>query len=183
MVSQFDAHIVVSEWYEKVDLPDLKFSNLDTKSIGDYPLNLNHNFVMHIDAGTPFILWNLPLLSSVLRGYHDKKLSTFLQCGWHISWIYFLSQLSMHNNQGAVFYPNALKQNWVVPYELNTFHSNIAMSPISTLTKKDYTEYRLIVDTSFQLASSVTDGIEKDHYLNEPLCRINSSRVMQDLPG
>ena len=55
------------------------------------------------------------------------------------------------------------------PFESNPFDCQFKISPLNSVTKKDSSERRVILDLSFPPWCSVNDNISKDIYLGEKL--------------
>ena len=56
------------------------------------------------------------------------------------------------------------------PFKSNPFDEKVTISPLSTVSKKDSEDRRVILDLSFPKGDSVNDHVSKDFYLGE---RIN----------
>jgi hypothetical protein len=52
---------------------------------------------------------------------------------------------------------------------LNPFDCQFKISPLNSVTKKDSSERRVILDLSFPTGCSVNDNISKDIYLGEKI--------------
>ena len=57
------------------------------------------------------------------------------------------------------------------PFEASPFGKNVRLSPLNSIPQKDTSDRRLILDLSFPIGNSVSDGIPKDSYqgINEKL--------------
>ena len=78
------------------------------------------------------------------------------------------------NHKGAQDFPEAINQYLEIeqanntllePFSYNPFLDRTASSPLNSVPKQDLDEFRVILDMSFPMGTSVNDGIDKDKYL------------------
>ena len=119
---------------------------------------------------------NIQLWESLLQGYHDHEVVEWLKYGWPISrppnWPD--PQPTLINHGGAMRHPTAMekyinkelnRKSICGPFDKCPFKERIGVSPLSTRTKRDSEERRVIMDLSWPPGGSVNDGIGKDQFL------------------
>ena len=122
--------------------------------------------------------WNIPLLASLLVDYHDMDIVEWLQFGFPISYKSEAPDLvpNSKNHKGALNFPDAIDRyvarelsegSMFGPFTIPPFLSRIGVSPLSTRSKKDSVEKRVIMDLSFPLGNSVNDYISKTEYMGQ----------------
>ena len=120
--------------------------------------------------------WNLELLEELLQEYEDKEVVEWIRYGWPTGCLPTLEDpdVCTKNHKGATEFPEALKAYVekesghgavMGPYRKIPFQEKIGISPLSTRPKQDSNERRIILDLSFPIGRSVSDGIMKDNYL------------------
>lgn len=120
---------------------------------------------------------NFEFLRNILSDYEDVGVCELLEYGWPVG--HFgtpFSSAVKRNHSGATNFPDYIRKYLKTelcygavlgPFKSNPFTTNMALSPINTVPKKDSIERRVIVDLSFPEFGSVNDGISKDMYLGE----------------
>ena len=120
--------------------------------------------------------WNLALFKELLEEYEDKEVTEWMTYGWPMGRLPTLRDpgISSSNHKGATEFPAALHQYIkkekskgavMGPFTRIPFPSKIGIFPLSTRTKKESEERRVILDLSFPIGNAVNDGITKDMYL------------------
>lgn len=128
---------------------------------------------------------NIQYLRSMLIDYKDNKICDLLEFGFPLGYTgdetCFDGLSTKHlwkfkNHKGAEEYPNSLlsylekeSKNKAIlgPFKDNPFSSNIKISPLNTVPKRNTSERRIILDLSFPKGNSINDFISKDFYLGE----------------
>ncbi len=119
-----------------------------------------------------------------LQQYWDQDVAKMVKYGWPINISYnnihgstFWSNTAENNHKGAIeFIPQV--QNYIDsevtghtsigPFEESPFvEGRIKVSPLNSVSKKDSSERRIILDCSFPEGNAVNDFISKDSYLGE----------------
>jgi len=123
---------------------------------------------------------NISEWRQLLHDYPDVLLCDFLEFGWPIGYVSAPPKLfDVRTHKGALCYPNdvsAYLQSEIGcgrvsgPFASSPFESrDLVLSPLNTVSKRDTTERRVIVDLSWPCGSSVNDGIPSDTYLGIPI--------------
>lgn len=126
---------------------------------------------------------NIDFMRRMLRDYNDIAVCEFLQYGFPIGFVgnenelHGLDQLWKHrNHRGATDFSDDMnaylekesKNDSILgPFKSNPFVSNLVISPLNSVPKKDTTERRVILDLSFPRNCSVNDFIHKNEYLGQ----------------
>lgn len=91
------------------------------------------------------------------------------------------SEQAIKNYKGANDFPEEIEKYLIKelsldaiigPFNENPFGSNIVISPLNSVPKKEPNERRVILDLSSGKESSINYFVDKDHYLNEEVCLI-----------
>ena len=120
--------------------------------------------------------WNITLLKSLLKEYHDKDICDWLTYGWPISrpptWPdptpTFNNHSSAVNNPAAInaYIEKEIHRGGVCgPFFGVPFNNRVGVSPLSTRDKKDSEEKRILMDLSWPINNSVNSGIAKDQFM------------------
>ena len=140
--------------------------------------------------------WNVPLLKTLLHGYHDQELTMWLTYGWLISRPPYWPDpmLTFSNHASTTDYPEEMERYInkergrdaiAGPFPEIPFTSRIGLSPLSTRAKCNSQEHRIIMDLSWPPGQSVNDGIAKNQYLGFntkltfPTVDVIAKRVME----
>ena len=117
--------------------------------------------------------FNFKYLEKHLLGHSDTLLIDFLRFGFPVDHSGNTgSKVVPHNHAGATEFPQQMRKLLRKEVEfgstLGPFSEpilpNSYFSPLNTVSKKQTTERRLILDLSFPPGNSINDGIEKDCY-------------------
>lgn len=123
----------------------------------------------------------------MLADYNDLQVCDLLQYGFPLGCCKPIvlpqgcSSPRVRNHRGAREYPDAIEDYLLAerhngsvlgPFHRNPFNSDMILSPLNTVPKKDSCERRVILDLSFPKGHSLNDSIEKDFYLNERICLV-----------
>lgn len=110
-----------------------------------------------------------------LVGYHDQEVVEFLQYGWPVGVEGRIPDtVSAQNHKGAREFASVVsdhvisevKRGRVIgPLKNNPFDTQLVLSPLNTVPKKESEARRVILDLSFPRGTSVNDHIPKDSYL------------------
>ena len=120
--------------------------------------------------------WNISLMQSLLEGYEDVEVITWLRYGWPVSrppnW-----EDPTHtylNHASAVEFPQVI-ENYIKKefargaicglFQDIPFERRVRVSPLSTHEKKDSADRRIIMDLSWPPGASVNSGIKKDQFM------------------
>ena len=149
-------------------------------------LLLTHKLV--VESGVPnFLDCRIPVYSTfhmhewsfLLQDYHDNIICEFLEYGWPIG--YECKKMPANdprNHSRAHKFPHHVDKfickevelgATIGPFVENPFHSNIVISPLNTVEKKESEERRVILDLSWPIGQSVNEGIDKHNYLGEQI--------------
>jgi len=114
---------------------------------------------------------------ALLGNYYDKQICEFIQYGWPIGHNGMMTRCdATKNHTGARQFPEQVDSyinaevnlgRIIGPFRKNPFTTQIAISPLNSLEKKNTTDRRVITDLSFPEQYSVNCGINKDVYLGE----------------
>lgn len=110
----------------------------------------------------------------------DKVIGEYLEFGTPIGFQGCLNvnEIVIKNHKGASEFSSDIYKYLrkeasygysIGPFESNPFDCQFKISPLNSVTKKDSSERRVILDLSFPLGCSVNDNISKDIYLGEKL--------------
>lgn len=130
---------------------------------------------------------NINFFRSWLSDYKDKEICEFLEFGFPIGAVGFKSILKninktelwkFKNHKGANDYPEeinrylhkeAVNKAIVGPFKNNPFSTGLKISPLNSVSKKDSTERRVILDLSFPKGKAVNDFISKKEFLGKQI--------------
>lgn len=130
---------------------------------------------------------NVDFFRFMLTDYPDKQLCNFLEFGFPIG--YFGKarhsiQGKIHlvhwrrNHSGAKDFPKEIEHYLLQeikyravlgPFLQNPFNSNIVLSPLNSVPKRDSVERRVILDLSYPEGEAINDFVAKDFYLGDPV--------------
>jgi hypothetical protein len=123
---------------------------------------------------------NVEFFRTHLKNYNDKIICELLEFGAPIGFEGKLDkdkcESRVLNHKGASDFSNDilnyLKKEAsygaiIGPFKNNPFVSELKISPLNTVTKRDSPERRVILDLSFPSGKSVNDHISKEFYLGE----------------
>ena len=121
--------------------------------------------------------FNLQKLDMLLKNYHDRRILKFLMYGFPIDHdgSDVTHNLINHKGVGSEFeveieqyLKKEISEGAVLgPLGGNPFEPPIAVSPLNSVSKKESTARRVILDLSFPQGRSVNNGIKADTYLGE----------------
>ena len=120
--------------------------------------------------------WKLDVLAEELQGYDDREIVEYLKYGWPANRLPSVPYPSVNhvNHASARDFPDSVSEHikkmrrnkWIIgPFAEIPFPGRVAISPLSTRSKKDSDERRLILDLSYPDGMSVNDWTPKDNYL------------------
>ena len=124
--------------------------------------------------------WNIELLDSLLKDYHDWEIVEWLKFGFPISYDRFRPDPVPNNvnHKGAECFPSVIDEyvekelregSTMGPFMIPPFLSRNGISPLSTREKRGSSDRRVIMDLSFRHNTSVNDGISRDNYMGTPI--------------
>ncbi|VDI40411.1 Hypothetical predicted protein [Mytilus galloprovincialis] len=117
----------------------------------------------------------------MLSMYHDSDIANFLEYGFPLSCEGSCSGLSEEKNHaGARSHPDDMRKylkkectygSIIGPFFSNPFNTDMVISPLNSVPKKDTLDRRVILDLSFGVdgEDSVNSHISKDLYLGNPI--------------
>ena len=123
--------------------------------------------------------WNFTLLMQLLVNCHDQDIVNLLKYGWPIPINENLPlEMGGINHKGATEYEQHIDEYiekeislgaTIGPFEAIPFKGDVqvAISPLSTRSRKDSNERRIIMECSWHIGVSLHSGIDKDEYLGE----------------
>ena len=123
---------------------------------------------------------NVEFFGENLLDYKDMVICEYLEFGAPIGFQGCLnvSEIDIKNHKGASelssdIYKYLRKEasygSIIGPFESNPFDCQFKISPLNSVTKRNSSERRVILDLSFPPRCSVNDNISKDIYLGEKL--------------
>ena len=126
---------------------------------------------------------NVGYMRQLLSDYSDKLICDFLEFGFPLGFQGNENNLASHdqlwkyrNHKGATDFADEInsyllkesKNNSILgPFKSNPFASNLVISPLNSVPKKDTTERRVILDLSFPKHNSINEFISKTEYLGD----------------
>ena len=120
--------------------------------------------------------WNITLLTSLLREYHDKDILEFLQFGFPVEHDDEMPlEFGGRNHKGATDFADEVDKylekelalgGTIGPFDAIPFKCPVGVSPLSTRPKKNSSTRRVIMDCSWPVGASLNDGMSKDMYLS-----------------
>lgn len=125
--------------------------------------------------------WNINLLDQLLSDYEDKDIVEWLKFGWPIGFQQGTVQPAWaeQNHGSACNHPVAVKKyidkelsygSTIGPFKAPPFDYPIGKSAISTRSKRDSMERRILMDFSFPIGQSINDQLSSTHYLGQEMC-------------
>ena len=119
---------------------------------------------------------NIPFFRFILSDYEDLAVCDFLEYGFPIGFLGKVKSSShtVKNHKGVTEFPVEVRkylekekgyQAILGPFAEIPFASDFCISPLNTVSKKDSSERRVILDLSFPEGSAVNEHIPKDFYL------------------
>jgi len=126
--------------------------------------------------------FDIEFMERMLRDYKDNIVCKLLKYGFPIgfesSGFQFenIEKWKYKNHKGAEEFPEEVntylgkeaKNSAILgPFKSNPFSSQIKVSPLNTVPKKDTTERRVILDLSMPKGKAVNDFVDKNSYLGE----------------
>ena len=167
----------------------IPFDILNQEEINEFFIQANavirntgkHNFeCARIPIPSP---WNLNRFEELLQTYqfHNMRIIELLRYGWPIETVHICEgnkfvpnqKGARENHQKVKAYVNKqLKDRTIIgPFNENPLCSDIRLSPIDAIPKKDSDDLRIIMNLSHpQEGGSVNDGIDKHKYLGQEIC-------------
>jgi len=125
---------------------------------------------VHVDSEL-----NIKGFRSLLKNYHDVEICDYLDYGWPINHNRSLPLFSAKKNHSGVNLYNTeiddyllkeLKRGSAIgPFGEKPFSTDIAISPLNAIPKKDSKEPRIILDLSYPMGYAINDDIPTDSYL------------------
>ena len=123
---------------------------------------------------------NIKFFKDMLFNYHDTELVSFLEFGFPLSCEGNCTGLSEgKNHAGARNYPDEMEKylykectygSIIGSFFKNPFQTDIVISPLNSVPKRDSDERRIILDLSFgEFSESVNGHICKDSYMGNPI--------------
>lgn len=137
--------------------------------------NLSNRYGLRIPLRTT---WNIPLLDSLLVNYPDKQVVEWLQYGWPIGFHPHCDppDWAQDNHRSAVDFAEdvdryILKEithfSLLGPFEASPFAELISCCALSTRSKRESSDRRILMDYSWPIGRSINCHISKDSYLGE----------------
>jgi hypothetical protein len=171
--------------YEIVELKKLSQSKLNEKELAH--IIYTHNKV--VNSGLPNCQGckipvktriNVEFFRENLSDYKDKVICEYLEFGAPIDFQGCLnvSEIDIKNHKGASEFSSDIYKylrkevsygSIIGPFKSNPFDCQFKISLLNSVTKKDSSERRVILDLSFPPGCSVNDNISKDIYLGEKI--------------
>lgn len=136
---------------------------------------LTNRYGLRISLNTT---WNIPLLRSLLVNYHDKQVVEWLQFGWPIGYHPGCPppEWALDNHKSANDFAGEV-DNYILkelkyfsllgPFVEPPFGEPIGCCALSTRSKRDSTDRRILMDYSWPLNKGINTYISKDYYLGQ----------------
>ena len=129
--------------------------------------------------------WDIAFLRHMLVDYHDLQVCDLLQFGFPLGCrepfisLQKCTSSRVRNHKGAREHPEAIENylsseidrcSVLGPFQRNPFvTSDIIVSQLNTVPKKDSDKRRVSLDLSYPQGCSLNDSIDKDHFLDETI--------------
>lgn len=126
--------------------------------------------------------FDVDFMKRMLQDYNDIIVCDLLKYGFPIGFVggdvkfESLEIWKYRNHKGAEDFPDDInkylgKENKnsaiIGPFKSNPFESDIKVSPLNTVPKKDTSERRIILDLSMPKGRAINDYVDKNRYLDE----------------
>ena len=168
----------VSNIVERPEVGNHVFSDLEKFYLNAHARVKNSGVYNYMGARIPVPNHlNIQAWKDNLVEYEDNSLIDMLEFGFPIGYEKKEDPVSvLKNHKGATEFPDSINQylskemeNGLVlgPWSKNYFGSDMFVSPLNSVPKKNEGERRIISDLSFPEGLSVNDGIDKDQYLGQ----------------
>ena len=171
--------------YEIVELKKLSQSKLNEKELA----HIIYTHIKVVNSGLPnYQGCKIPVKTRInveffrenLSDYKDKVICEYLEFGAPIDFQGCLnvSEIDIKNHKGASEFSSDIYKylrkevsygSIIGPFKSNPFDCQFKISLLNSVTKKDSSERRVILDLSFPPGCSVNDNISKDIYLGEKI--------------
>lgn len=126
---------------------------------------------------------NVSYFREMLFDYRNNRICDFLEFGFPLDFRGDVNEFPLvseiwkyKNHKGAIDFPQDMikylqkeSENQAIlgPFKKNPFSTNLIISPLNSVPKKDSSERRVIVDLSFPKSHAINDFISKEDYLGE----------------